>query len=193
MAKTPPPTSPEIQPIHQRNRSLLIKRFLEGALLSLALFSWSSSALAEDLCSPNPACSALDNRAELAFRTHDYAGAITANRNAFALTQEPRLILNIGRCHHKLGRYKEALSSYAQYGKLVPSPEPEMRETRDRFVKEAEAALLVQEASGSTGKTPVYKKWWFWTVIGAVVATSIAGGVAGGLSRKEPFSETHEF
>jgi tetratricopeptide (TPR) repeat protein len=31
---------------------------------------------------------------------------------------------------------------------------------------------------------PVYKKWWFWTIIGVVVVGAVAGGVAGGLAGK---------
>jgi tetratricopeptide (TPR) repeat protein len=31
---------------------------------------------------------------------------------------------------------------------------------------------------------PIYKKWWFWTIIGAVVVGGVVGGVAGGLAHK---------
>jgi hypothetical protein len=37
---------------------------------------------------------------------------------------------------------------------------------------------------------PIYKKWWFWTIIGVVAAGAVAGGVAGGLaSQKKPPAE----
>jgi hypothetical protein len=34
-------------------------------------------------------------------------------------------------------------------------------------------------------KKPIYKKWWFWTIIGVVVVGGVAGGVAGGLQAKK--------
>lgn len=36
---------------------------------------------------------------------------------------------------------------------------------------------------------PVYKRWWFWTVIGVVVAGGVAGAVAGSLVTKSPPSD----
>lgn len=34
---------------------------------------------------------------------------------------------------------------------------------------------------------PIYKKWWFWTIIGVVAAGAVAGGVAGAAaSQKQP-------
>jgi hypothetical protein len=33
------------------------------------------------------------------------------------------------------------------------------------------------------GTTPVYKKWWFWTAVGAVVIAGVVAGVA--LSREQ--------
>lgn len=33
--------------------------------------------------------------------------------------------------------------------------------------------------------SPVYKKWWFWTAIGVVVAAGVAGGVGGALARRD--------
>ena len=42
------------------------------------------------------------------------------------------------------------------------------------------------DADTSPTNKPVYKKWWFWTIIGVVVAGGVAGGVAGAvLSQKK--------
>jgi hypothetical protein len=34
--------------------------------------------------------------------------------------------------------------------------------------------------------TPIYKRWWFWTLIGAAVAGATAGAVAGTTHRSGP-------
>lgn len=46
---------------------------------------------------------------------------------------------------------------------------------------------LVATAPAPTHRTPVYKKWWLWTIVG-VVAAGAAAGIAVGLTsqRKEP-------
>jgi len=58
---------------------------------------------------------------------------------------------------------------------------------------EAERAALVKPPD-DPGKgpeaPPVYKKWWFWTIIGGVAAAAIAGGVAGGLAANEGGTRT---
>ena len=52
---------------------------------------------------------------------------------------------------------------------------------RVRLAKETEMAINVAPAKPPTRKlsVPVYKRWWFWTVIGAVVVGGTVGVVAG--------------
>lgn len=160
---------------------------------------------AEDLCRPDPACSVFDDRGEQSFLRKDYATALDAFQQALAVKAEPRLILNIGRCNHRLGRYDEALRAYQQYTERVPSPPPDMRKRLENFIHEAQEGQRAQAAakparpsllqgSASTGApatTPVYRKWWFWTILGVAAAGAIVGGVAGGLTGSAPsFSRT---
>lgn len=45
----------------------------------------------------------------------------------------------------------------------------------------------------SSPSTPIYKRWWFWTLVGVVVVGGVAGGVAGataGRVQPEPFRPT---
>jgi tetratricopeptide (TPR) repeat protein len=49
--------------------------------------------------------------------------------------------------------------------------------------------LAVQGGSSATEKpaTPIYKKWWFWTIVGAVVVGGVATGVGvAAASRSQP-------
>ena len=148
---------------------------------------------AEDLCLADPACAQLDKRAEQRFNSGDVAGALAASQEAFAIQPEPRLVLNIGRYYHALGRYTEALGAYQRYDRLAPAPDPEMRQLRDRFVREAEEEQRKQAEQASKAKKPVYKKAWFWATLGAIVVTGITAGLVGGLAGREKFSETREY
>jgi tetratricopeptide (TPR) repeat protein len=44
---------------------------------------------------------------------------------------------------------------------------------------------VVPPGPDASEKKPVYKKWWFWTLIGVVAVGAVAGGVAGGLASKK--------
>ena len=50
------------------------------------------------------------------------AAAIEAFQRAYDLRQLPRLLLNIGQAHRKLGHAREALESYRLYLRAEPSP-----------------------------------------------------------------------
>lgn len=159
---------------------------------------------AEDLCEPDPTCSAWSERGKQSFFRKDYAKAIDAYQHALAIKPEPRLLLNIGRCHHWLSQYDEALRAYQQLTSQSPSLPLDFRQLVDRYIQEAEAGQREQNArlGGSLQRlgttetttippTPVYKKWWFWTILAAVAAGAIGGGLGGGLANRPPnFSET---
>ena len=51
-------------------------------------------------------------------------------------------------------------------------PEPEVRPGAEVIAEEGDSFLKTSK--------PVYKKWWFWTLIG-VAAAGVAGGVAAGV------------
>lgn len=148
---------------------------------------------ADDLCRVDPACSQWDDLGRQHFTNKEYAKALNDWKQALALQPEPRLILNIGRCHHWLGQYDAAQQAYKQYQERNPAPEPDDRKRLERYIQETAAAQRAQDKTPGTA-TPVYNKWWFWTVIGVVVAGVVAGGVAGGLAaRKQSFSLTVAF
>jgi tetratricopeptide (TPR) repeat protein len=149
--------------------------------------AWATS----DLCRVDPACSQWDDRGRQHFTSKEYAKALDDWQQALALQPEPRLILNVGRCHHWLGQYDAARQAYKQYQERNPSPEPDDRARLERYIQETEAAQRAQEMARGT---PVYKKWWFWTVIGVTAAGIVVGGVVGGLSAaNNSFSRTVVF
>lgn len=48
---------------------------------------------------------------------------------------------------------------------------------------------LVVQPVDKPASQPVYKKWWFWTIIGVAVAGGVAGAVAGATLSKSPPAE----
>ena len=196
---------------------------------------------------------------EAALRLYDggqFEGAIKEFQAAYALKQLPRLLLNIGQAHRKLGHARDALGFYEFYLRVEPNPKPEIKAELTTYIAQTRMLLDAAErmraeqkgepapgtepapgavspssgglippsppapatspASGATAASsatpapaaptatpdtrlqvssapdlahrtpdsaasrPVYKKWWFWTLIGvgvAATATGIALGV----------------
>lgn len=188
---------------------------------------------------------------ESALRLYDggqFEGAIKEFQAAYALKQLPRLLLNIGQAHRKLGHARDALGFYEFYLRVEPNPKPEIKAELTTYITQTRALLDAAErmraeqggtepapagtlppltpspdasakpaaapagspgattaaattpstpdvrltaapvpapagtapVSDSSARRPVYKKWWFWTLIGvgtAAAATGIALGV----------------
>lgn len=191
---------------------------------------------------------------ESALRLYDggqFEGAIKEFQAAYALKQLPRLLLNIGQAHRKLGHARDALGFYEFYLRVEPNPKPEIKAELTTYITQTRALLDAAErmraeqggtepapstmlpplpppadanakpaatpagtqgttaaaatppaaatgsgadvrltaapapagaaaVSDSSARRPIYKKWWFWTIIGvgtAAAATGIALGV----------------
>lgn len=154
-------------------------------------------------------------------------------QSAYAIKQLPKLLLNLGQAHRRLGHAKDALGYYEFYLRVEPSPEPKLKAELDRYINQTRAMLAAaekvrqeakaveeqnQEAAAlrpgpmqpppiiepppaqerqalATGAplnsepappraqekraAPVYKRPWFWGVMGGVGAAVVAGVVTG--------------
>ena len=70
-----------------------------------------------------------------------YEESIAAFQKAYALRQLPRLLLNLGQLHRKLGRAREALGYYELYLRVEPNPEPKLKVELDRYIQQTRAML----------------------------------------------------
>jgi tetratricopeptide (TPR) repeat protein len=160
---------------------------------------------APDACSLNNDCHKLANRGVELAEQHQYAEALKMFEDAHALVpQEPRLVLNIGRMQHKLGRIEDARQRYKEFLKRASRVEDE--ENRVRALKWLEEIpstpppppppppLPLQpppEAKPPSMETPsmikppeshppapektaIHKKWWFWGILGGAVGITTA-------------------
>jgi tetratricopeptide (TPR) repeat protein len=179
---------------------------LRGVLLAAMMFL----GLALDV-SPAAAQSSADEEARVhfeagrvAFSRGRYESALASFQEAYELSQRPALLYNIGTTYDRLRRDREAIEAFEQFLELAPESDlvPEVQE-RVRILRENARPDLspegVASASGEgdapppnpSERQPVTRKWWFWTIIGAVVvgaAVGIGVGVAGGGGTQGPLA-----
>lgn len=160
---------------------------------------------ADDGCLRDETCRGHYERAVELFGSGKFEPALASFQAAYNLRQMPWLLLNIGRTLHRLGRPRDALTQYERFQQAEPHPDAETQQRLEKYMAQArelagqgpapgDGRLAAAGASGRDGGAadgeprPVYKKWWFWTILGgvAVVAvTGIAVGVATS-NRSEP-------
>ncbi len=135
-----------------------------------------------------------------AFNVGDFAEAVDKFKAAYKLSEKPALLYNLAFAHDKAGQRKEAIFFYERY-LAEDSSAPEERQgevnarikalkkeqataaTAKKVIKKAAKPAPVK-AAPKTVKTPLYKKWWLWTIVGVVVVGGVATGVVLGTRDK---------
>ena len=143
------------------------------------------------------------------FDLTEYREALNDFKQAYRVKEDPVFLYNIAQCLRLLDEKKDALKFYRSYLNRAPEA-PNRAEVEQRIstlqteVDQAAAtsapppavvtpppviaAPVVADAALQThheGRTPVYKKWWLWTIVGVVVAGA-AVGVGVGLAESSP-------
>jgi hypothetical protein len=112
-----------------------------------------------DRCQEDPDCREQTERAaQLAGQTK-YQEALDLYQSAYDRVHEPRLLMNLGRCHFRLGRARKALELYASFQKAAPDPDPQLATRLELFITEAKRAVESDTSGqenppGTTDKTP---------------------------------------
>jgi tetratricopeptide (TPR) repeat protein len=142
----------------------------------------------------------------------EYKEAFAAFKDAYRYYEDPSFLFNIGQCQRQLDQKRDAIRSFKAYlresqnapnrvevEKLIASLETALREeqagsppigTMPPNRDAAQRPTPLPESSEHTGvvqkgpetRTPVYKKWWLWTAVGAV-AVGLAVGLGVGLTQ----------
>lgn len=136
-------------------------------------------------------------RALKLYESQRYQDAIGEFRLAYGERQLPRLLFNIGQAHRKLGQAREVIEVFDAYLKADSKPSPELRREAEEAIAQARAQLQAAERLRTSQRPldlsaaappppppprPVYKRWWFWTLIGVAGAGVTAGVLAGTLA-----------
>jgi tetratricopeptide (TPR) repeat protein len=162
------------------------------------------TAPANDPCFLDVLCKGHYQRARLFSKAGELESALTEYQIAFKQQPVPWLLLNIARTLHKIPRLPEAIEKYQRYLDMTQqSGDAELRGKAQEYLEQAKkelaerpppekepppAPLVAAPAVTSPPiglveqkvERPIYKKWWFWTIIG-VSAAAVAGGIAGGV------------
>jgi tetratricopeptide (TPR) repeat protein len=137
------------------------------------------------------------------YNLSEYTPALEDFKEAYRLVRDPVFLFNIAQCHRQLGQFAEASRLYRAYRR--ENPDASNREEVDRLIAQMDAAVAkhqsetapkVQEndsrgavltASIPVAPRPVYRKGWFWGVVGgaAAVAAGVTVGVVLGTSKKD--------
>ena len=118
-------------------------------------------------------------RGEKLFALGKFDEALEEYQTAFDAKPLPGFLYNIGQCYRNLADYDQAIFSFKKYLKL--EPDAPNKEAVERLIQEleekkaeGEGQKFIKKKKAEEGK-PVYKKWWFWTGIGAA---AVGGTVA---------------
>ena len=134
------------------------------------------------------------DRGQKLYNLQKFEEALEQYQKAFDAAPLPGFLFNIAQCQRNLGDYDAAIFSYKRFLRL--DPESQKREQVEELIEELEQ----KKAEGDTerlglGKrkkkteeeepvvetsdgAPVYKKWWFWTGVGVLVAGGVVAAVA---------------
>lgn len=141
-----------------------------------------------------------------AFNTGDFKVAVEKFKKAYDLSNKPALLYNIAFAHDKAKNRQLAIFFFERYlAEDKAAPEERQAEVNARInalkeekaraddTRAAESARLSDEAArkalaaqterelalkqAEANNPPLYKRWWLWTIVGAVVAGGVATGV----------------
>ena len=162
---------------------------------------------------PTRAESEFDQQLQIAAANYEqgrYQESILALQNAYEIQPLPRLLCNIGQGYRKLGNHRAAVTQYELCLKSDPEVDLAYRAEVENYIAERrqqwaaksrqgaaesptagrqgqsmDKGAVTQPCPNSTAQTPVYKKWWLWTIVGVVVAGG-AVGLGVGLTQRQP-------
>ena len=188
---------------------LLALALLLGLGFVTARGAWGATNPSDEGCNQDAECREHFVSGKALYKQQDYTSALKEFQTAYERRQTPILLANIGRTLQKLGRPKEALDYYLRCQESSKS-DAELQEKLKTYIAEskallagsaptpaleapsepAPAPLVAGVITPESRHKPVYKKGWFWAVIGLGAAV-IAGGVVTAvvLTRPQPMAD----
>lgn len=138
-----------------------------------------------------------------------YEEALKLFEKGYVAKPDAAFLFNLGQCYRMLHRPEEEIRAYSSY--LRARPDAPNRADVEKFIADAESEVArrtnpaqptgtmapAPDAAADAARaattpaptspepaTPVYKKWWLWTIVGVAVVGAGAGvGLGLGLNR----------
>jgi len=163
-------------------------------------------------CAESSTCLSLFNTARQESAKGNLSEALRLYKSAYSARADPALLFSIARVLHKQGLVDEAVTYYQNF---IDSPlkDSTQKERAKEYLAQLRPLLVPQRNPNQVSlnpsshvvqidpfkmdaqpakKTPLYKRWWFWTLIGATAAgVAVAIGVSA--AQDKPISGLPEF
>jgi tetratricopeptide (TPR) repeat protein len=124
-----------------------------------------------------------------------YQEAIAEYRRAYELRADPSFLFQIAESYRQLGATEQALFYYDRY--LAGAADGSDHDTAEQRVSELESlrarppvsatppGLIAAPGAGAGAKTPtpVWRRWWVWTAVGAALAAGVTVALLAGRSQ----------
>lgn len=174
-------------------------------LLSAGAARAGSEALAPASPGPDARVAELVRQGSEDFAARRYDDAVRALEAAYALQPQPLFLFNIAQALRKAGRLDDALAAYQRF--LATPAEAHLRAEAESHIAAiqtqretarsvAEERRKLQEEAArlrvaTPAPPPVYRRPWFWGVVGAVVAVGAGVGLGVGIHqyRRDPATD----
>jgi tetratricopeptide (TPR) repeat protein len=120
-----------------------------------------------------------------------YQEAIAEYRRAYELRADPLFLFQIAESYRQFGASEQALFYYDRY--LAGAPEGPDRDAAEEHVSELESlrarpaaatpGLVATPENGAGAKklpTPLWRRWWVWTALGAALVAGVTAAALAG-------------
>jgi len=131
-----------------------------------------------------------------AYAAEEYKKAAKEFAAGYLHDPKPAFLINIAQSYRKADDLKQAAHYYREFlakepdSKLAPQVEGLIKEIEDQIkarepkpepeTKTETEETITQPPPPPEERSPFYKKWWFWTAVGAVVVAGVGAGIYAG-------------
>lgn len=148
-------------------------------------------------CASHPACETIFLQGRRQSEQGNASEALRLYKAAYEVRADPLILYSIGRVLHKQGQAREAMAYYQRFLD-APLDRPELKGKAQEYLTELRriaaptdvpppppAPLVAARAAPQA--VPVYKRGWFWGVLGgSLAAVGLGVGLGVGLSQRAP-------
>lgn len=148
-------------------------------------------------CASHPACETIFLQGRRQSEQGNASEALRLYKAAYEVRADPLILYSIGRVLHKQGQAREAMAYYQRFLD-APLDRPELKGKAQEYLTELRRIAAppdvpppppapVVAARAAPQAVPVYKRGWFWGVLGgSLAAVGLGVGLGVGLSQRAP-------